>query len=355
MSFWVQLGFLIVVVCIKLVQGDGSDLFHSSNKNQGGCNLFVGKWVIDSSYPFYNSSSCPWIDAQFNCQKFHRPDTQYLKYAWKPQSCDLPRFNGLDLLKRWKGKKIMFVGDSLSRNQWQSLLCMIHASAPSAKTTYSIKHDLISSVSFDEYGVIISLYHTTYLVDIVPEKIGRVLKLDSIQAGESWKGMDFLIFNTWHWWVHKGASQPWDYVQDGSSVTKDMDRLTAFSKGLTTWGKWVDQNVDPSKTKVFFQGISPTHYTGKDWGSRNPNCRGEDNPLPGSTYPAGSPPEAKVVSNVLSKIKKPVYLLDITTLSQLRIDAHPSIYGGKPRGNDCSHWCLPGLPDVWNQLLYAAL
>lgn len=52
----------------------------------------------------------------------------------------------------------------------------------------------------------------------------------------------------------------WDYVQDGGQVMKDMDRLTAFSKGMSTWARWVDSNVDTSKTKVYFQGISPTHY-----------------------------------------------------------------------------------------------
>ena len=52
----------------------------------------------------------------------------------------------------------------------------------------------------------------------------------------------------------------WDYVQDGTTVRKDMDRLTAFYKGLNTWARWVDSNIDTSKTKVFFQGISPTHY-----------------------------------------------------------------------------------------------
>lgn len=53
----------------------------------------------------------------------------------------------------------------------------------------------------------------------------------------------------------------WDYIQDGQTLLKDMDRLEAFYKGMSTWARWVDLNVDPSKTKVFFQGISPTHYT----------------------------------------------------------------------------------------------
>ena len=52
----------------------------------------------------------------------------------------------------------------------------------------------------------------------------------------------------------------WDYMRDGPRLVQDMDRLEAFNKGLTTWANWVDQNVDPTKTKVFFQGISPTHY-----------------------------------------------------------------------------------------------
>lgn len=40
----------------------------------------------------------------------------------------------------------------------------------------------------------------------------------------------------------------------------------------------------------------------------------------------------------------------------MRKDAHPSIYTGHGgHTNDCSHWCLPGVPDTWNMLLYASL
>ncbi|KAK6150000.1 hypothetical protein DH2020_017525 [Rehmannia glutinosa] len=320
----------------------------------GYCNLFQGKWVMDPSYPLYESSTCPFIDPEFDCIKYGRPDKGYLKFSWKPDSCNLPRFDGVDFLKRWSGKKIMFVGDSLSLNQWESLVCMIHASVPNSKTSY-VRQESLSSVTFQDYGVTIMLYRSPYLVDITRESIGRVLKLGSIQQGNAWKGMDMLIFNTWHWWTHKGNAQSWDYIQDGSKISKDMNRLMAFYKGLTTWARWVDQNVDPTKTKVFFQGISPTHYQGREWQSPSKNCNGEQQPLTGSTYPAGAPPEVQVVNKVLSRIKKPVFLLDITTLSQLRKDAHPSAYSGDHAGVDCSHWCLPGLPDTWNQLLYAAL
>lgn len=59
--------------------------------NQSTCALFVGTWVRDDSYPLYESSSCPIIDAEFNCQMYGRPDSDYLKYRWQPLNCELPR------------------------------------------------------------------------------------------------------------------------------------------------------------------------------------------------------------------------------------------------------------------------
>ncbi|CAA7028715.1 unnamed protein product [Microthlaspi erraticum] len=336
--------------------GDNGRSSLRGKKQRGGCNLFQGRWVFDPSYPFYDSSTCPFIDAEFDCLKFGRPDKQFLKYSWQPESCSIPRFDGAAFLRRWRGKRVMFVGDSLSLNMWESLGCMIHASVPNAKTTF-LKRTPLSTLTFQEYGVTLYLYRTPYIVDISKESVGRVLNLGAVEGGaDAWKNMDVLVFNSWHWWVHKGAqSQGWDYIRDGSSLVKDMDRLDAFYKGLSTWARWVDQNVDTTKTRVFFQGISPTHYEGREWNEPRKNCNGQMQPLSGSNYPSGQPPQAGVVSKVLNAMKKRVFLLDITTLSQLRKDAHPSGYGDKKGGNDCSHWCLPGLPDTWNQLLYAAL
>ncbi|KAJ7981563.1 Trichome birefringence-like family [Quillaja saponaria] len=326
----------------------------SARKLAGQCNWFRGKWVYDASYPLYNPATCPFVDPQFNCQKYGRPDTQYLNYRWQPFSCALPRFNALNFLEKWRGKKIMFVGDSLSLNQFESLACILHAWIPNSKTTF-IKKDALSSVTFEEYGLKLLLFRTPYLVDLDFEKVGRVLKIDSIQSGNAWRGMDMLIFNTWHWWTHTGSSQPWDYIQERNKLYKDMNRMILFYKGLTTWARWVNLNVDPTKTKVFFLGISPVHYEGRDWNQPSTSCSSETQPFFGLRYPAGTPMAWVVVNKVLSRIKKPVYFLDVTTLSQYRKDAHPQGYSGDHSGLDCSHWCLPGLPDTWNQLLYAAL
>lgn len=51
----------------------------------------------------------------------------------------------------------------------------------------------------------------------------------------------------------------WDYFQIGNKLLKEMDRMEAYKIGLTTWAKWIDANIHPSQTKVFFQGVSPNH------------------------------------------------------------------------------------------------
>jgi hypothetical protein len=50
-------------------------------------------------------------------------------------------------------------------------------------------------------------------------------------------------------------------------------------------------------------------------------------------------------------------VLNVTRMSGQRKDGHSSKYylglNANPRRQDCSHWCLPGVPDTWNELLYA--
>lgn len=72
--------------------GGGGKEALKGRKQTSGCNLFQGKWVYDASYPFYDSSTCPFIDGEFDCIKFGRPDKQFLKYSWQPDACIIPRY-----------------------------------------------------------------------------------------------------------------------------------------------------------------------------------------------------------------------------------------------------------------------
>ncbi|CAN1316443.1 Protein trichome birefringence-like 38 [Linum perenne] len=264
-------------------------------------NLYDGIWVLDKAYPLYNSSTCPFIRKEFDCLKYGRLDSEYLHYRWQPSgNCILPRFNGKEFLMRMRGKKIMFVGDSVSMNQFDSLLCMIHASVPpNSKITTTTQP--MPTVTFEDYNLSIMLFTTHYLVDIFQTKIGDVLDLNSINSGTLWKQMDVLVFNTWLWWYRTGPKQ-----------------------GGIEWG-------EPGVT----------------------NCAKETKPIPGPTR-AVMPLALKVQEEVIATIKKQVYFLNITSLSFMRKDGHPSSHNGL-HGMDCTHWCVAGVPDTWNQLLSSIL
>ncbi|TMW84909.1 hypothetical protein EJD97_024144 [Solanum chilense] len=301
-----------------------------------GCDIYKGSWVFDESYSLYNTSTCPFIEPSFDCQKNGRIDKDYFKYRWQPYGCNLPRFNGTELVLKYKGKRIMFVGDSLGQNQWVSLACMLHASLPLAK--YSMdKVGKIYTFTLLEYNIWLLFLGNPLIVDTITQKGSRVLKIDSISSGNIWKQMDVLIFNTWHWWDRKGKKQTWNVIQEGNITYKDMDRMELYKKGLNTWAKWADSNLNSTKTRIFFQGVSPDHE----------GCKGKTGPSqsPGNIHP-GEIELEKVLKNI-SKLF--IRLINITRLSQYRSDGHQSIY---TNSMDCIHWCLPGVPDAWNQLLY---
>ena len=73
----------------------------------------------------------------------------------------------------------------------------------------------------------------------------------------------------------------------------------------------------------------------------------------------------RILEQVLGRMRTPVIYLNISAMTDYRKDAHPSVYRlryetveermAAVAKQDCSHWCLPGVPDSWNELLYASL
>ncbi|KAK4743383.1 hypothetical protein SAY87_001384 [Trapa incisa] len=307
------------------------------------CDLYKGNWVRDDSYPHYRS--CPFLEKAFDCQGNGRPDHDYMKYRWQPGDCNMTRFNGRDFLTRFKGKKVLFVGDSLSLNQWQSLTCMLYNSVPRTKYTL-FRSGGLSTFTFKEYNLQLSFDRNPFIVDIVRTDAGRALVLDSVNGSRQlWEDNDVLIFDSWHWWLHTGRKQPWDFIQMGGLTMRDMDRLSAYEIALKTWAEWANSSIDPAKTKVFFQGVSPDHA----------NCSAQREPLRGVDHYRD--PAEEVLEKVIGSMDKMlVRLLNVNEMSRARKDGHPSLYGlGGHRGMDCTHWCLAGVPDTWNELLYATL
>ncbi|RWW23273.1 hypothetical protein GW17_00012485 [Ensete ventricosum] len=57
-----------------------------------GCDVFSGKWVYDkASMPHYAEQECRYINPQFKCEAFGRPDRAYQFWRWQPHGCSLQR------------------------------------------------------------------------------------------------------------------------------------------------------------------------------------------------------------------------------------------------------------------------
>ena len=117
--------FLIIIPLSLILNSDPYANILNSSSDMKGCNIFSGKWIPYPEEPYYTSQTCPFVIDHHNCFKNGRPDTDFLKWRWKPDQCELPLFNATEFLEIVKGKSMAFVGDSVGRNQIFSLMCLL--------------------------------------------------------------------------------------------------------------------------------------------------------------------------------------------------------------------------------------
>ncbi|KAK8914163.1 hypothetical protein KSP39_PZI024392 [Platanthera zijinensis] len=345
--------------------------FATALKN--GCNLFHGRWVLDDprSRPMYTEESCPYLTRQVTCTRNGRPDSLYQQWRWKPHACDLPNFEASMLLHSLRNKRLMFVGDSIQRTQWESMVCLVQSVVPDAsKLVYKAPPRKVFVAK--EFNASIEFYWAPFIVESNSDHATkhriqkRVVRLDGIaNHSRHWEGVDVLVFESYVWWMN----QPLINATTGSCEIKEYNVPTAYRLALQTWTRWIESTLNPQTQKAFFVSLSPTHLWSWEWrpGSKG-NCHNETNPIKRRFWGAGSSQDMmKVAEDAISGMKRiNVTFLNITQLSEYRKDGHTSIFTER-RGKiltreqkaeanmyaDCIHWCLPGVPDTWNEILYA--
>ncbi|KAK4784191.1 hypothetical protein SAY86_018559 [Trapa natans] len=350
--------------------------------SQPNCDYTNGRWVHDpTAGPLYNGSSCSTIKDGQNCMAHGKPDLDFLQWRWRPHLCPLPRFDPNAFLNILSNRHIAFVGDSMARNQMESLLCML-SSVSSPNLVYANGEDnKFRKWHFPRENVSISVYWSPFLVKGIEKTSSgpayNKLFLDTVD--EKWASdldsLDMVVLSIGHWFLHPAV-----YYQRGSILGchycpgtnyTEIGFYGALREALRTALKAISERslgANGAKGKdVLLATFSPSHFEG-DWdkfgacpmtrpyNEAEKSLEGMDAEM--RKIELEEVQSAKASAGNLAGFR--MEALDVTKLSLLRPDGHPGPYmypfpfadGHKDRvQNDCVHWCLPGPVDTWNEIL----
>ncbi|KAL0700777.1 hypothetical protein Bca4012_056899 [Brassica carinata] len=342
-------------------------------KEESLCDYTKGKWVRDEMGPLYNGTSCGTIKDGQNCLRHGRPDSGYLYWKWKPNQCDIPRFDANRFLDLMRDKHVAFIGDSMARNQLESLICLLSTVSSPDLVYRNGEDNKFRKWRFESHNVTVSVYWSPFLVAGL-EKSGNldhnVLHVDRVDErwGNDLERFDTVVVSVGHWFLHPAV-----YHESGSvlgchsceaSNCTEIGFFDIFRKAIRTTLKAVARN----RREVILTTFSPSHFEGRPWdslGACNMTKPYEGKVLEGLDLEMRRIEMEEVAAAKAAKgAEVRLEALDVTAISVLRPDGHPGPYmyefpfkNGVPERvhNDCLHWCLPGPVDTWNEIMIEML
>ncbi|XP_031475888.1 protein YLS7-like [Nymphaea colorata] len=361
-----------------------SDIDNTLSANEingsGYCDLYHGKWFFDPSGPLYTNNTCPIITQMQNCQGNGRPDQEYENWRWRPNECDLPRFDGKRFLELMRGKTLAFVGDSVARNQMESLLCILwQVESPKNRGNRKMHRWF-----FESYSVMIVRIWSSWLVhqmseafDFAPAGVDK-LHLDKPDQTfmELLPSIDVLVLSSGHWFAKQSVYILNNEIVGGQLWWPDLNRTKKINN-IEAYGISVETSLAAIVTHPGYKGLtilrsySPDHYEGGAWNTGG-SCTGKVKPLTEGELVENGFTQRMHEQQVMgfqraqkkATNKSKLRLMDITEVFSYRADGHPGPYrsldpnkvtkrgpDGRPPPQDCLHWCMPGPVDTWNEIV----
>ncbi|XP_009392859.2 protein trichome birefringence-like 12 [Musa acuminata AAA Group] len=384
---------LLLIITLALLYAASVFLLHPSSFSRrllpppspcgaAAADLSAGRWARDSPRPLYDGS-CPFHRNAWNCLRNGREGMDSINsWVWLPDRCGgqpIPRIDPAAFLGSMKGRKIGFVGDSLNENFLVALLCTLRSADGGAKKWK--RKGAWRGGYFPKFDVVVAYHRAVLLAKYTWQPVDNsahlgqdgvkgTYKVDIDVPADDWanvtKFYDVLLFNTGHWWgTDKFPNEtPLVFYQGGKPLDPPLGIIDGLEVVLNSMISYIEKEV-PEKTLKFWRTQSPRHFFGGEWDHNGSCLFGE--PLKETeldswfdTKRKGVNKEAREVNSLIQQalLGTNIRSLDLTHMSEFRADAHPAIWLGKKDavaiwGQDCMHWCLPGLPDTWVDILAA--
>lgn len=367
---------------LSLAFDNASSEFKNDNGNtdSGSCDLYKGKWVYDSAGPLYTNNTCPVLTQMQNCQGNGRPDKDYEYYKWKPDQCNLPRFNPRKFLELMRGKTLAYIGDSVARNQMESMLCILwQEEVPKNRGNRHMQRWYFKSTS----TMIVRIW-SSWLVhqdaeryQFAPQGVTKVfLDVPDETFMNSLPTFDVVVLSSGHWFAKQSA-----YILNNSIVggqlwwPKDAGEMKL--NNVDAFGVSVETAMTAIANHPNFTGLaivrsySPDHYEGGAWNTGG-SCTGKVKPVAevvrngftDTMHEKQTTGFRRAADKLMNNGRSKLRLMDITEAFGYRADGHPGPYRnpdpnkitkrgqhGEPPPQDCLHWCMPGPVDTWNEIL----
>ncbi|EEF44921.1 xyloglucan O-acetyltransferase 4 [Ricinus communis] len=350
-------------------------LLINSQKEEENCDLFKGQWIPDLKGSQYTNSSCTTIPNSKNCFRHGRKDADFLYWRWKPDKCDLPRFDSKAFLEIVRGKALAFIGDSVARNHMESLLCLL-SQGEVPVDAYKDTEDRNRIWHFPNHDFTLKILWTKFLVAgeerMINGSSSGVFDLYLDKVDDNWATdlhtLDYIIISDGHWFfrpihLHKGSNVIACVYCNEPNIT---DRGINFAVSMA-FRAALSHIIHCKKCKdivTLVRTFSPSHFENGFWdtgGSCNrtsPFSKQEIDFAAREWELRNVQVEEIERANRKRRQGKRFKALDITRAMLMRPDGHPGAYWGNKwmKGyNDCVHWCLPGPIDLWNDLLLTVL